>query len=103
MGKSESGKLFGWCSPELMVDQHDKCKVSFTFYEQEIKCGCLCHSNREEFLDAQQTTATKRPRNKRTTKPPVASDKPTSTPSVEVTETRKRRRKTTATTNQEGE
>jgi hypothetical protein len=41
--------LFGWCLPDMPIEQHNKCTTSFE-YAGVIECACLCHTDKELFI-----------------------------------------------------
>lgn len=44
--------LFGWCLPTMGKDQHELCRVSYTYYDTERVCPCPCHTD-PSWLDKQ--------------------------------------------------
>jgi hypothetical protein len=66
--------LFGWCLPGVNLITHDECRELFTFYEKEITCPCLCHTDKDAFIKKNTVVTqpkTKRRKNASTTKLPT--------------------------------
>ena len=97
--------LFGWCLPDMPIEQHKKCMKEFE-YGTPIPCTCLCHTDLDTFtkeITDRETNANTKKGTKGITNAPKRRGKAPSVEHPKTASTTKSKPSRTKTTTRDGE